>query len=533
MGGAAVRARIMDPTRWFCESRRCGTRSDLWACLTCGHIGCSRTEHGHALAHSAKEEHPAVIKLNDTRVYCYACEDWFVNDTTAGDVQLIRDALQSVLTNTVPGSATRSGQEYRKEASLGVAASVAASVASRAGPRVPFIPPRRIAMQRREDVKRTHAAALRTLFLRMVLKRLKAKVGVHGSRPPPSPAQQPLLSPAWESRRDGASALMGTPVNGDRASPKAERRPLTVDRGTLSRAVALLAGSDPSSEEEVLDDDEGGEGEGPQHSPPAFLLGPPAVDAASPSQQPRRRGSRGKARSAAASTPPAGPPLLRGRSFIAESPGPSEGGRGGAKRQRKQRQQQRRSQLQSRPVRPLVPGRAGLRNLGNTCFVNSVVHAIGHTPLLRAFFLHMLEAPEAVTEQSPAALAGALNLASGHVPRGGEGWPSPGPEEEENSAGAPSRASAAAASTGGSAKKRRRVIAAPPPPRPVLLRRQDTMQVLQRCAPLRARVCVCCCVLGVLGCVCLCVSASVPWPYSLLALLTPLAVCSQSQEPDQ
>jgi hypothetical protein len=43
---------------------------------------------------------------------------------------------------------------------------------------------------------------------------------------------------------------------------------------------------------------------------------------------------------------------------------------------------------------PLVAGQTGLRNLGNTCFMNATIHALSNTPPLRDFFLHKLLPPQ-------------------------------------------------------------------------------------------------------------------------------------------
>lgn len=59
--------------------------------------------------------------------------------------------------------------------------------------------------------------------------------------------------------------------------------------------------------------------------------------------------------------------------------------------------------------RPLTPGAQGLKNHGNTCFLNAVVQCLSHTELLAAFLL--LALPE---QQGPAAGPGS-GAASGEV----------------------------------------------------------------------------------------------------------------------
>lgn len=65
----------------------CGLTSNLWLCLSCGHLGCGRAQFGgvagnsHGLAHFEASGHPCSVKQGTITaegtgdVYCYACND--------------------------------------------------------------------------------------------------------------------------------------------------------------------------------------------------------------------------------------------------------------------------------------------------------------------------------------------------------------------------------------------------------------------------------------------------------------------------
>ena len=48
---------------------------NLWLCLECAHVSCGRYGHEHALRHSEKTSHPAVIALASSLIWCYKCDN--------------------------------------------------------------------------------------------------------------------------------------------------------------------------------------------------------------------------------------------------------------------------------------------------------------------------------------------------------------------------------------------------------------------------------------------------------------------------
>eukprot|EP00762_Andalucia_godoyi_P006760 ANDGO_00954.mRNA.1 putative ubiquitin carboxyl-terminal hydrolase 16 len=48
---------------------------DLWMCVSCLHVGCSRSVQRHALHHSEKTKHPVVVRVSSPETWCFACDD--------------------------------------------------------------------------------------------------------------------------------------------------------------------------------------------------------------------------------------------------------------------------------------------------------------------------------------------------------------------------------------------------------------------------------------------------------------------------
>ena len=65
----------------------CNLKENLWLCLTCGNLGCGRSQYGgiggnnHGLQHATETSHPVAVKLGsltaegNADIYCYQCND--------------------------------------------------------------------------------------------------------------------------------------------------------------------------------------------------------------------------------------------------------------------------------------------------------------------------------------------------------------------------------------------------------------------------------------------------------------------------
>ncbi|XP_078727456.1 ubiquitin carboxyl-terminal hydrolase 44-like [Lampetra fluviatilis] len=101
---------IMNPQKWLCAE--CGTTESVWACLGCSHVACGRYISEHALLHYQNTGHPLALEVNELHVYCYACDDYVLNDNATGDLRLLRSTLSAVTSQRYQLT-TRSGRTLR------------------------------------------------------------------------------------------------------------------------------------------------------------------------------------------------------------------------------------------------------------------------------------------------------------------------------------------------------------------------------------------------------------------------------------
>ncbi|KAI3379008.1 hypothetical protein SNEBB_008827 [Seison nebaliae] len=82
----------------------CGLTSDLWICLICGHIGCSRYQYGHSIQHFFRTQHTYVLQIGDSfnRVWDYAGDNYvhrLIRNNVDGKIIEVTDESREQLTS--------------------------------------------------------------------------------------------------------------------------------------------------------------------------------------------------------------------------------------------------------------------------------------------------------------------------------------------------------------------------------------------------------------------------------------------------
>ncbi|KAL4227690.1 Ubiquitin carboxyl-terminal hydrolase 3 [Mactra antiquata] len=94
----------------------CKTEQNPWICLTCCNIGCGRYVSGHALSHyECNSKHCVCMDSENFSVYCYACDDFVINDTPGRHLDILRKNLQTF--NSKNNQLARKSLRRRSDAS--------------------------------------------------------------------------------------------------------------------------------------------------------------------------------------------------------------------------------------------------------------------------------------------------------------------------------------------------------------------------------------------------------------------------------
>jgi len=416
-------ATIRKPDAWCCEA--CDTSNAIRLCLHCGSCACERHSYRHndnALSHAL------FLQLNHEQkpVYCYSCRAMVHNDNAIEDLKEIRAVLEAVqsLNLAVTSKTTRSGRK-RLDPAVAAAAATTTATAVRtpasaesgaaepasqpSAPSSPTSPPsppdalsspknsmwekvkgwrkclpylskKAQSSREEEDVKKTINYRQRRRILKEMMIAWKT-IAVAG--------RETRKGMTRSSKRKASSVTLD-----DLSMPSLD---LSKDE----------EGEEEEDEDEVMEDEE--DAESPVKQTPAKrrrMHEAGSVSERKPARaevQRHRRAKRSRseerhlpvspARARSSSRPPASsddllsPPVTRSRhaappSSIRASPKPRP-------MQGRPSAASKAASSKASAIR-LAPGIMGLRNLGNTCYMNSCLQALSLTGVFREYYAHVV-----------------------------------------------------------------------------------------------------------------------------------------------
>lgn len=337
-------ANVIKPWNWRCADTRCATTESLWLCCTCGSIGCGRGVNCHAEKHRALHSdtrrpaggHCIVMALSDGVVYCYACDEWVLIESTdeTADVPTASGSDESALASAL-ASAPRRRLRSKPADAAAVPAAAAASPAALATGGLAGL------------------RALRTRLLSLLAGReapgLADASGSGRPRAGSSDTAKPRLVDSTSASAPAAPPPLrrlpsySTAVEAEMLARDREGTADAFHARTLQRMVLAALRRCVSDGRRELSEIVAAE---------TRTKGNATVDAAIPSAAPSFEAGPAvvSSESAADSSAPTSP-------LAAATAASSTNARGATKR----------------VAAGLIPGRCGLRNMGNTCFLSSVV----------------------------------------------------------------------------------------------------------------------------------------------------------------
>lgn len=92
------------------KCKACDSTESVWLCVSCGILSCGRYVKAHGLRHfeDTHKKHAVCMDTKETAVFCYACDDFIVNDTPDSKLDSIRSKLLS-LTAAAAAASTDGG----------------------------------------------------------------------------------------------------------------------------------------------------------------------------------------------------------------------------------------------------------------------------------------------------------------------------------------------------------------------------------------------------------------------------------------
>lgn len=330
---------ILNPQKWHCVD--CNTSESIWACLSCSHVACGRYIEEHALQHFQQQRHPLAIEVNELYVFCYLCDDYVLNDNATGDLKLLRSTLSAIQSQRYEVT-TRSGRTLRS-------ASAAPDAVMPSGARE---------LQLRDEDRMFTALwhRRRTLIGRVF--RLWFGLTECGKRREEEERKREEEEESKREARERRRALKRQLQQELENAPLRKSRRLRRKNQRGADAAVVPPPRRVRKRSKTV--------KAPVTRTPRITLTPKIAGRTKKQPIKSQKGSTVKAKP---KTPSATPQR-------AQTPV-----------RRKQRTEQGGSPFKRRPT--VTPGVTGLRNLGNTCYMNSILQVLSHLHVFRECFLRL------------------------------------------------------------------------------------------------------------------------------------------------
>lgn len=340
---------ILNPQKWHCVD--CNTSESIWACLGCAHVACGRYIEEHALQHFQQQHHPLAMEVNELYVFCYLCDDYVLNDNATGDLKLLRSTLSAIQSQRYEVT-TRSGRTLRS-------ASAAVEAIMPCGARE---------LQLRDEDRMFTALWHRRRALMGRVFRFWFSLTECGKKREEEERQREEEEEQKREARERRRALKR------QLQEELENAPLRKSRRLRkkSQRVADAAATTPSRRSR---------NKTKSPVPPPLTRRPRTRSPATATATPKRSGRTKKVQP---------PPKPRSRSSTTKSKPKTPSATPHSAQtpvRRKQNSKQGGSPFKRRPT--VTPGVTGLRNLGNTCYMNSILQVLSHLHVFRECFLRL------------------------------------------------------------------------------------------------------------------------------------------------